>query len=134
MRFTIVKAEPFAYIDHISLELKLSQGSSNELPMPSGALVDEDNLDPLKELDQLPLRMPKEEALVFEWHSLDMLFSEFSGLRRVDMEIDISERLSKEDVAGVEESIGEHMVHLATEQKLAIKIINFSKPQAKNGL
>lgn len=130
VRFTIVSVEPFAYTPHICLELKLSRGNPDIPSVASSALFDEDNQDPLKELDGFPSRAPEEEIEAVEWEKLDSMFAEMHGMQKVDLAIDVSAKLSKEETAGKIDALRDRMTNMLSADKLAVVITNVRSPKA----
>ncbi|KIP10155.1 hypothetical protein PHLGIDRAFT_125805 [Phlebiopsis gigantea 11061_1 CR5-6] len=122
-RFILVAVMPFAYVGHIFLEVKLSRGDPETLASQD-ALADELVQNPLDDLERFPVRSAAEELLAVEWGELDALWADMTGLRSVDVEADLSGKLSKEEFASAVDAIHERMPAMGDAPKLTIKGIN----------
>jgi hypothetical protein len=124
---------PFAIVERVSLELKLSQGNSEPPPAFQGALFDEEMQDPMKEIEAFPLRTPKEEVLAIEWEKLDILLMELPGLQEVDMQVDVIEKLTESEFEVVLATLQERMSQLHHTQMLKVAVLHVKKGSTGSG-
>lgn len=132
-RFIFVLATPFAYVQHICLDIKLSKDASDAPSMFQSALSDELVQNPLNDLEKFPARTAKEELLAVEWAGLDTLFADMFGLRKVDAEVDLSEKVLKEEFAILTGTIQGRMARMCEANKLDIRGTQFRPKKTQDG-
>ena len=132
--FILVNAKPFACVGQISLELKLSEGEPDTPLASQDPLADELVQNPLDDLEKFPVRTAAEEVLAIEWAELDALFADMTGLRSVNVEADLSKKLSKEEFESVVDAIRERMPAMTDTSKLVIKGTNLRPAKDQNSI